>query len=99
MARRDATGTGLKHALDILRSLYLRVQTLEEFSNGIVFSDGRKPVLTDDSDGARFQTLARGLMVCALTPLQPVRAPVQVLYTCVIIIILRAYECLSAVIV
>lgn len=77
MARRDATGSGLKHSLDILRSLYPLVQTLEEFSNGIVFSDDRKPVLTDDSDGARFQTLVRGLMVCTLTPLQPVRAPVQ----------------------
>ncbi|XP_056597856.1 telomerase reverse transcriptase isoform X2 [Triplophysa dalaica] len=77
MAQCDATASGLKHALDILRSLYPLVQTLEELIKGIVFSDGRKPVLTDDSDGARFQTLARGLMICAITPLQPVRAPVQ----------------------
>ncbi|XP_065139998.1 telomerase reverse transcriptase [Paramisgurnus dabryanus] len=68
---------GFKHTLDILRSLYPLVQTLEEFSDGLVFSDGRKPVLKEESDGARFLSLTRGLMVCALTPLQPLPSHVQ----------------------
>ncbi|XP_051520034.1 telomerase reverse transcriptase isoform X1 [Myxocyprinus asiaticus] len=67
----------LKHVLDILRSLYPSVQTLEEFTHGLVFSDGQKPLLLEESDGARFKTLLRGLMICALTPLQQLRAPAQ----------------------
>uniref|UniRef100_A0A8C1X313 Telomerase reverse transcriptase n=1 Tax=Cyprinus carpio TaxID=7962 RepID=A0A8C1X313_CYPCA len=57
MSRRDATEGGFKHVFAILRSLYPRVQTLQEFADGLVFSDGRKPVLLDEKDGARFQKL------------------------------------------
>ncbi|XP_026145931.1 telomerase reverse transcriptase-like [Carassius auratus] len=77
MSRRDATEGGFKHVFAILRSLYPRVQTLEEFADGLVFSDGRKPVLLDENDGARFQKLAGGLLICARTPPQQLRVPAQ----------------------
>ncbi|XP_059411518.1 telomerase reverse transcriptase [Carassius carassius] len=77
MSRRDATEGGFKQVFAILRSLYPRVQTLEEFADGLVFSDGRKPVLLDENDGARFQKLAGGLLICARTPPQQLRVPAQ----------------------
>uniref|UniRef100_A0A8C2EE51 Telomerase reverse transcriptase n=1 Tax=Cyprinus carpio TaxID=7962 RepID=A0A8C2EE51_CYPCA len=77
MSRRDATEGGFKHVFAILRSLYPRVQTLQEFADGLVFSDGRKPVLLDEKDGARFQKLAGGLIICACAPPQQLRVPAQ----------------------
>jgi len=58
--------------------LYPVVQTLEEFADGLVFSDGRKPALLEERDGARFKNLVRGLMICAFTPPQQQRVPAQV---------------------
>ncbi|XP_077086269.1 telomerase reverse transcriptase isoform X1 [Siphateles boraxobius] len=77
MSRHDATENCFKYVFDILRSLYPVVQTLEEFSDGLVFSDGRKPALLEERDGARFKTLVRGLMICAFTPPQQQRVPAQ----------------------
>uniref|UniRef100_A0A8C1UZP3 Telomerase reverse transcriptase n=1 Tax=Cyprinus carpio TaxID=7962 RepID=A0A8C1UZP3_CYPCA len=73
----EATDGGFKPALGILRSLYPVVQTLEEFADRLVFSDGRKPVLVEEKDGARFKKLLRGLIICASTPLQQLRVPAQ----------------------
>ncbi len=81
MSRRDATEDGFKYVFAILRSLYPRVQTLEEFADGLVFSDGRKPVLLEEKDGARFQKLTRGLIICACTPPHQLRVPAQVPHT------------------
>ncbi|KAG1929038.1 telomerase reverse transcriptase-like [Pimephales promelas] len=77
MSRRDATDGGFKYVFGILRSLYPVVQTLEEFADGLVFSDGRKPALLEERDGARFKNLVRGLMICAFTPPQQQRVPAQ----------------------
>lgn len=81
MSLRDATEDGFKYVFAILRSLYPCVQTLEEFADGLVFSDGRKPVLLEEKDGARFQKLTRGLIICACTPPQQLRVPAQVPHT------------------
>ncbi|XP_016376203.1 telomerase reverse transcriptase [Sinocyclocheilus rhinocerous] len=81
MSRRDATEGGFKPVFAILRSLYPRVQTLEEFADGLVFSDGRKPALLEEKDGARFQKLAGGLIICAREPPQQLREPAQVPHT------------------
>uniref|UniRef100_A0A8C1V0C0 Telomerase reverse transcriptase n=1 Tax=Cyprinus carpio TaxID=7962 RepID=A0A8C1V0C0_CYPCA len=75
----EATDGGFKPALGILRSLYPVVQTLEEFADRLVFSDGRKPVLVEEKDGARFKKLLRGLIICASTPLQQLRVPLSTL--------------------
>ncbi|XDV33483.1 hypothetical protein PO909_003882 [Leuciscus waleckii] len=77
MSRRDATDGGFKYVFGILRSLYPVVQTLEEFTDGLVFSDGRKPALLEERDGARFKNLVRGLMICSFTPPQQQRVPAQ----------------------
>ncbi|XP_067282533.1 telomerase reverse transcriptase isoform X2 [Pseudorasbora parva] len=77
MSRRDATDGGFKYVFGILRSLYPVVQTLEEFTDGLVFSDGRKPLLLEESDGTRFKNLVRGLMICSFTPPQQQRVPAQ----------------------
>lgn len=81
MSRRDATEDGFKYVFAILRSLYPHVQTLEEFADGLVFSDGRKAVLLEEKDGARFQKLTRGLIICACTPTHQLRVPAQVPHT------------------
>ncbi|KAK7124179.1 hypothetical protein R3I94_018513 [Phoxinus phoxinus] len=77
MSRHDATDGGFKYVFGILRSLYPVVQTLEEFADGLVFSDGRKPALLEERDGVRFKSLVRGLMICAFTPPQQQRVPAQ----------------------
>ncbi|KAK9958214.1 hypothetical protein ABG768_012388 [Culter alburnus] len=77
MSRRDSTDTGFKYVFGILRSLYPVVQTLEEFTDGLVFSDGRKPALLEERDAPRFKNLVRGLMICSFTPLQQLRVPAQ----------------------
>ncbi|ROK64947.1 Telomerase reverse transcriptase [Anabarilius grahami] len=77
MSRRDSTDNGFKYVFGILRSLYPVVQTLEEFTDGLVFSDGRKPALLEERDAPRFKNLVRGLMICSCTPLQQLRVPAQ----------------------
>ncbi|KAL0167182.1 hypothetical protein M9458_039026, partial [Cirrhinus mrigala] len=77
MSRRDSTDDSFKYVFSILRSLYPLVQTLEEFADGLVFSDGRKPLLVEEKDGARVKKLTRGLIICAFTPLQQLRVPAQ----------------------
>nr|ABW74630.1 telomerase reverse transcriptase [Danio rerio] len=52
------------------------LQTLEEFTDGLQFPDGRKPVLLEETDGARFKKLLSGLIVCAYTP-PHLRVPAQ----------------------
>lgn len=96
MSRRDATEDGFKYVFAILRSLYPCVQTLEEFADGLVFSDGRKPVLLEEKDGARFQKLTRGLIICACTPPQQLRVPAQVPHTpvWVLLILHQSYSTL-----
>lgn len=81
MSRRDSTDGGFRYVFGILRSLYPVVQTLEEFTDGLVFSDGRKPTLLEERDGPRFKNLVRGLMICSFTPLQQLRVPAQVPHT------------------
>ncbi|PWA15361.1 hypothetical protein CCH79_00008516 [Gambusia affinis] len=50
--------------LNILRSLYRHIQTLEEFADSIEFKEGKKPVLVEQSDSSRFKTFVRGVFVC-----------------------------------
>ncbi|KAM6903800.1 telomerase reverse transcriptase-like [Lycodopsis pacificus] len=64
--------TDLSHTLDILRSLYQHTQTLEEFADRIVFSEGRSAVLVEQSDTSRFRSFVRDVYVCCDKELQQV---------------------------
>ncbi|XP_073319361.1 telomerase reverse transcriptase [Pagrus major] len=62
----------VSRALDILRSLYQHVQTLEEFADSIVFKEGQRAVLTEQSDTNRFKSFVRGVFICFDKELQQV---------------------------
>ncbi|XP_076610261.1 telomerase reverse transcriptase [Chaetodon auriga] len=62
----------MSHTLGILRSLYQHVQTLEEFADSIVFREGQRAVLTEQSDTDRFKSFVRGVFVCVDKELQQV---------------------------
>ncbi|KAM9340096.1 telomerase reverse transcriptase [Symphorus nematophorus] len=62
----------MSHVLDILRSLYQHTQTLEEFADSIVFREGHRAVLSEQSDTKRFTSFVRGVFVCFDKELQQV---------------------------
>ncbi|XP_029299449.1 telomerase reverse transcriptase [Cottoperca gobio] len=64
--------TDLSHTLDILRSLYQHIQTLEEFASNIVFREGQRAALIEESDTNRFKSFVRGVFVCFDTELHQV---------------------------
>ena len=66
--------------LDILRSLYRHIQTLEEFADSIVFREGQKAILIQQSDTNRFKSFVRGVFVCCDKELQQVPSCNQVTY-------------------
>uniref|UniRef100_A0A3Q3R2L7 Telomerase reverse transcriptase n=1 Tax=Monopterus albus TaxID=43700 RepID=A0A3Q3R2L7_MONAL len=70
--------TDMFGVLDILRSLYRHVQTLEEFANCIVFKEGQKAVLIEQSDPNRFKSFVRGVFVCFDKELQQVPSCSQI---------------------
>ncbi|KAM3596100.1 uncharacterized protein V6R79_008168 [Siganus canaliculatus] len=72
------SSTDLSRALAILRLLYQHVQTLEEFADGIVFKEGQKAVLYEQSDTKRFKTFVQGVFVCFDKELQQVPSCSQI---------------------
>ncbi|XP_078123814.1 telomerase reverse transcriptase isoform X1 [Sander vitreus] len=66
------SATDMNHTLDILRSLYPHIQTLEEFANSVVFREGQRAVLIEQSDTNRFKSFVRGVFVCFDKELQQV---------------------------
>uniref|UniRef100_A0A8C5EKP9 Telomerase reverse transcriptase n=1 Tax=Gouania willdenowi TaxID=441366 RepID=A0A8C5EKP9_GOUWI len=70
--------TDLSAVLDILRQLYRRVQTLEEFVESIVFKEGRKAVLVEQTDTSRFKSFVGGVFVCFDNELQQVPSCAQI---------------------
>ncbi|XP_070777821.1 telomerase reverse transcriptase [Enoplosus armatus] len=62
----------MSHALDILRSLYQHVQTLEEFADSIVFREGQRAVLIEQPDTNRFKSFIQSVFVCFDKELQQV---------------------------
>ncbi|XP_071750952.2 telomerase reverse transcriptase [Centroberyx gerrardi] len=62
----------MSRVLDILRSLYPHVQTLEEFADSIVFREGQRAVLIEQRDTNRFISFVRGVFVCSDKKLQQV---------------------------
>lgn len=70
----------MSSAIDILRSLYQHVQVLEEFVDSIVFKEGRKAVLVEESDTNRFKTFVRSIFVCFDKELQQVPSCNQVTF-------------------
>lgn len=64
--------------LDILQSLYRHTQTLEEFANSIVFREGQRAALVDQSDTSRFKTFVQSVFVCFDKELQQVPSCNQV---------------------
>lgn len=70
--------TDVSRALDILRSLYQHVQTLEQFADSIVFKEGQRAVLVKQSDTNRFISFVRGVFICFDKELQQVPSCNQV---------------------
>uniref|UniRef100_A0A3Q3GEF1 Telomerase reverse transcriptase n=1 Tax=Labrus bergylta TaxID=56723 RepID=A0A3Q3GEF1_9LABR len=62
----------MSRTLDILRLLYQHTQTLEEFVKGIVFREGQRIVLIEQSDQNRFKSFVQGIFVCFDKELQQV---------------------------
>ena len=54
----------MSRSVGILRSLYPNVQTLEEFSNSIVFREGHEAHLVEPPETTRFLSFVRGVYVC-----------------------------------
>lgn len=72
--------TDMSRALDILRSLYQHIQTLEEFADSIVFKEGQRAVIIEQSDTNRFKSFVRGVFVCFDKELQQVPSCNQVTF-------------------
>ncbi len=72
--------TDMSQVLGILRSLYQHVKTLEEFADSIVFREGQRAVLIEQSDTNRFKCFVRGVFVCFDKELQQVPSFNQVLF-------------------
>ncbi|XP_051246417.1 telomerase reverse transcriptase [Dicentrarchus labrax] len=66
------SATDMSQALGILRSLYQHTLTLEEFADSIVFREGQRAVLVEQSDTNRFISFVRGVFVCFDKGLQQV---------------------------
>ncbi|KAK2921289.1 telomerase reverse transcriptase [Channa argus] len=64
--------TDMSGVLDILKLLYRRIQTLEEFADSIAFREGQRAVLIEQSDTNRFKSFVRGVFVCFDKELQQV---------------------------
>ncbi|XP_046714862.1 telomerase reverse transcriptase isoform X2 [Silurus meridionalis] len=62
----EVCDNGVRRVLQALRTLYGRVQTLEEFSNGVEFRDGQKPLLLEERDSVRLRALLRGMVLATL---------------------------------
>uniref|UniRef100_H3C688 Telomerase reverse transcriptase n=1 Tax=Tetraodon nigroviridis TaxID=99883 RepID=H3C688_TETNG len=62
----------LSPTLGILRSLYKHVQILEDFADNIVFKEGRKVMLIEESDTSQFKTFVQRIYVCFDKELQQV---------------------------
>ena len=79
MSRSDTS-----RVLDILKSLYQHVQTLNQFADTIVFREGQKASLIEGSDTARFKSFVGGIFVCTDQQLQqlPSRNEVNLYPTC-----------------
>lgn len=72
--------TDMSRALDILRSLYQHIQTLEEFADSIVFKEGQRAVIIEQSDTSRFKSFVQGVFVCFDKELQQVPSCNQVTF-------------------
>lgn len=68
----------LSPTLAILRSLYKHVQILADFADNIVFREGRKVMLIEESDSRQFKSFVRGVFVCFDKELQQVPSCNQV---------------------
>lgn len=72
--------TDMSRTVDILRSLYQHVQTLEEFTSSLVFREGQRAALIEQSDTHRFKSFIRGVYVCFDKELQQVPSCNQVTF-------------------
>ncbi|XP_024113651.1 telomerase reverse transcriptase isoform X1 [Oryzias melastigma] len=72
------TSEDVSRVLELLRSLYKRTQTLQEFADGVVFRDGRRATLLQPSDSIVFQTFVRAVFVCSDEELREVRSSKQI---------------------
>lgn len=76
----------LSPTLGILRSLYQHVQILVDFADNIVFREGRKVMLIEESDTSQFKSFVRGVFVCFDKELQQVPSCNQVHFQSLLII-------------
>ncbi|KAM6899371.1 telomerase reverse transcriptase [Xenentodon cancila] len=66
------SATDTSGVLNILRSLYRHIQTLEEFADGVVFREGARAALVEQSDTSRFKSFVKGVFVCFDKELQQI---------------------------
>ncbi|XP_056254520.1 telomerase reverse transcriptase isoform X2 [Seriola aureovittata] len=66
------TTSDMSGVLGILRSLYRHIQTLEEFADSIVFREGQRAVLVQQSDTNRFKSFVQAVFVCFDKELQQI---------------------------
>ena len=59
------SSTDMSAVLHILRSLYLHIRTLEEFADSLVFREGQRAVLVEQTDSDRFKSFVRTVYVCS----------------------------------
>ncbi|XP_074542590.1 telomerase reverse transcriptase [Halichoeres trimaculatus] len=68
----------MSHTLTVLRSLYQHTQSLEEFVESIVFKEGERVKVVEESDTSRFKSFVRGVFVCFDKELQQVPSSSQI---------------------
>ncbi|XP_061838312.2 telomerase reverse transcriptase isoform X1 [Nerophis lumbriciformis] len=68
----------LSRVLDTLRCLYGHTHTLEEFADRIVFQEGQKAAVVQQTDSDRFKTFVRNVFVCYDKELQKVPSKHQI---------------------
>lgn len=68
----------LSPTVGILRLLYKHVQILNDFTDNIVFREGRKVMVIEESDSSQFKSFVRSIFVCFDTELLQVPSCNQV---------------------
>ena len=72
------SSTDMSAVIDILRSLYLHMRTLEEFADSFVFREGQRAVLVEQTDSDQFKSFVRTVYVCSDKELEQIPSCSQV---------------------
>ena len=89
---KSMSGSDISRVLDILKSLYQHVQTLNEFADSVVFREGQKAALIEGSDTARFKSFVGGIFVCTDKHLQQLPSRNEVILYPTYYLVIRATD-------